>query len=71
MSTREISSVESVPRDWVPATFHIKRLVNDQHPHALDWEDVTVRGHTSATCGCVIFNDRDAAFDLEYWTRGS
>ena len=73
MSSREIECTMQVPgdiNDWVVAKFHIKRLLNDQHPHALDWEDVTIGGLMNVRDDILILQDRGSAFDIEYWTRG-
>lgn len=73
MSSHEIEFTMQVPgdiNDWVIAEFHIKRLLNDQHPHALDWEDVAIRGLLNDRDSILILQDRGSAFDIEYWSRG-
>jgi hypothetical protein len=74
ISSRVIESVDQVPgdiEDWTVSKFHIKRLLNDQHPHELDWEDVTIGGLLNEKDKLLILQDRDSAFDIEYWTRCS
>ncbi len=69
MSTREIVNIDHVPSgEWVRAKFHVKRLINDHHD--IEWEDVTIQGMISIEDGCLLLQDRDSAFDIEYYTRG-
>lgn len=73
MSSRAIAPTIQLHGDineWVIAEFHIKKLLNDQNPHELDWEDVTIRGLLNVKDDTLILQDRGAAFDIEYWTRG-
>jgi hypothetical protein len=73
MSSRVIESTMQVPgdiEDWVVANFRIKRLLNDQHPHALDWEDAIIQGLFNVKDSLLILQERGSAFDIEYWTRG-
>lgn len=73
MNSREMKPIDQVPgdiNDWIIARFHIMRLLNDQHPHALDWEEVTIQGLLNFGENLAIIQDRGSAFDLEYWTRG-
>ena len=73
VNSREIVFVDQVPgdiKDWIVAKFRVKRLVNDQHPHELDWEDVTIQGLLNVSDELLILQDRESAFDIEYWTRG-
>lgn len=74
MSSRETVFVKEAPgdtKDWVKTKFDVKRLLNDQHPHALDWEYVTIQGFVHTKFNCIIFPDRGSAFDVEYYTRGA
>jgi hypothetical protein len=68
MSSRVIEFVDRIPDDWLSVKIRIKRLLNDQNPHAIDWEDATIAG--KAKGNLIILSDRLDAFDIEYWTRG-
>ncbi len=69
MSTREIVHVDHVPSgEWIQATFRVKRLINDHHD--IEWEDVTIQGMINIEDECLVLQDRDSAFDIEYYTRG-
>jgi len=73
LTTREIYNVTQVPGnmiDWVFAKFNIQRLVNDQHPHDIEWEDSTPRGMFNIEDNLVLVQDQGVAFDIEYYTRG-
>ena len=73
LTTREIYHVIQVPGnmiDWVFAKFNIQCIVNDQHPHDIEWEDSTPCGMFNAGDNLVLVQDRGVAFDIEYFTRG-
>jgi len=56
--------------NWEIVDFKIMRLMNDQHPHSIDWEDVTVIGLMNFKENLMIVQNFGDAFDMEYWTRG-
>jgi hypothetical protein len=72
LETREIYSVDRLPvgTNWIPVTFKIQRLVNDQHPHDIEWEKFEPIGIYNITRRIVAVNDYETAFDIEYYTRG-
>jgi len=73
LETREIYHVIQVPGNminWVFAKFNIQRLVSDQHPHDIEWEDSTPCGMFNSDDNLVLVQDQGVAFDIEYFTRG-
>lgn len=74
LDTREITQIASLPRYpehwWISASFDIERLVNDQHPHDIEWEDSTPCGMFNIEDNLVLVQDQGVAFDIEYFTRG-
>jgi hypothetical protein len=73
MTSRVITQIDKLPgsvSDWKRALLTIKRLVNDQNPHDIEWEPITIRCLLNSS-NDMIFQDREEAFDVEYWYRGT
>ena len=74
LETREITEIMSMPRYnnswWNSASFDIKRIVNDQHPHDIEWEYWPADGYINNLETLVIVQTRETAFYMEYYTRG-
>jgi len=74
LETREITKIVSLPKYpehwWISASFDIKRLVNDQHSHDIEWEYCPAEGMINNLETLVITQSRETAFDIEYYTRG-
>lgn len=66
MCSREIKHVDQTMGPWTDAVFHVKRLIN--YHHDIEWEDVTVHGFVNNNM--IMVQDFDAAYDIEYYTRG-
>lgn len=74
MSSREITHIDKLPSansDWKRALLSIKRLVSDQNPHDIEWEPITVKCLLNFSNKNMVFQDRETAFDVEYWYRGT
>jgi len=75
IETREITEILSLPKFpenwWISASFDIKKLVNDQHPHDIEWEYFPGEGIINNQETLVITQTRETAYNLEYYTRGS
>ena len=74
LDTREITQIASLPRYpehwWISASFDIERLVNDQHPHDIEWEYCPAEGMINNLETLVITQSRETAYNIEYYTRG-
>jgi len=71
LETREIVSLPRYPEHWwISASFDIKRLVNDQHPHDIEWEYFPAEGMINNLETLVITQSYETAYNIEYYTRG-
>lgn len=74
LETREITQIAVIPRYpdiwWKSVSFDIKKLVNDQNPHDIEWEYCPSWGIINNLETLVIVQTYDMAYDIEYYTRG-
>jgi hypothetical protein len=70
LCSREITCVNQVPgpiSTWAVARVKFQRLLNCHHD--IEWENCETRGLLCIEDKKLIVQDRDTAFDIEYYTR--
>jgi hypothetical protein len=70
LESRQVSEIKNIadPRQWLSIRMDAKRLANF-HPHEIEWEYFPARGLLNREQNLLIVQNRDDAFDIEYYTR--
>ena len=66
--TRAITKVDDAYGVWESVRVNAKRLISHSQ-HDIEWQYIPVTGLLSEDMQLLIVQDRDTAFDVEYYTR--
>ena len=69
LTTRQVSEIKNISNNakWTSVRIDAKRLVNCHHD--IEWEYFPARGLLDEENDLLIVQNRDDAFDIEYYTR--
>ena len=70
MESQSISEIFVMPGGiWTSISLDCKRLLNTNQ-HDIEWEYVPAYGIINESKTMIIFQTREMAYDVEYYTRG-